>query len=253
MQTELISQMQTALVPQCRIEVENLRKVYDRFLAVDGVSFSLSAGSVCGFVGPNGAGKTTTMRCLAGLIPATQGRITIDGRPVSTTDAEVKRRVVYVPDDPPLFDDLSVLDHFRMIARLYRIEDARLKTQQLLEDFELTHKIHSAGSALSRGMRQKLAIGCAVLANPDALLLDEPLTGLDPSGIRHLLSGIQKWADQGKTILISSHLLAMIQDVCTHVMVARAGKVRFFGTKAELCERYPAASTLEDAYFEATC
>lgn len=238
--------------PDTVIHVRDLRKIYDRFLAVDGVSFSLTAGTVCGFVGPNGAGKTTTMRCLAGLIPATEGRIDLGGRTVNTTDPDIKRRVVYVPDDPPLFDDLSVIDHFRLIARLYQTPNAESKTEALLDDFDLREKSDSSGSALSRGMRQKLAIGCAALADPEVMLLDEPLTGLDPPGIRHLLAAIGRWAEQGKTILISSHLLAMIQGVCTHVMVMADGRLRFFGSQDELSDQYPAAATIEDAFFAAT-
>lgn len=233
-----------------------LRKLYEDHLAVDGVSFSLQPGNIGGLVGPNGAGKTTTMRCLAGLIPATGGDLSVAGYDLSKGGAaaliELKRRLAYVPDDPPLFDDLTVGQHLEFIGRIYDVPDHRVRANELLDYFQLSDKINAGATTLSRGMRQKLAICCAYLYEPTVLLLDEPMTGLDPPGIRRLLESIKERAAAGATVIISSHLLAMIQDVCTHLLVMQHGKLQYFGDVEHLRTQFPKANSLEEAYFEAT-
>jgi ABC-2 type transport system ATP-binding protein len=233
------------------IDCHQLRKVFKEELAVDGVSFELAAGEICGLLGKNGAGKTTTMRCLAGLIPATAGDIRVAGCDVSGDLIELKRRVAFVPDDPPLFDDLTVGEHLDLIGRLYRVPNYPARARMLLEQFELDNKYHAGATTLSRGMRQKLAICCAYLFEPEVLLLDEPLTGLDPPGIRTLLASVREAASRGVAVVISSHLLAMIEDVCSHWLVLDRGQVRFFGTTKLLNARFPDQPSLEDAYFAA--
>ncbi|MEL6104565.1 MAG: ABC transporter ATP-binding protein [Planctomycetota bacterium] len=240
------------------LRCNDLKKLYEEHLAVDGVSFSLESGNIGGLVGPNGAGKTTTMRCLAGLLPATAGRMNVAGCDLSDHSGataaliELKRRLAYVPDDPPLFDDLTVGQHLEFIGRVYQVEDHRSKATQLLEYFQLGDKVNSGATTLSRGMRQKLAICCAYLYDPVVLLLDEPMTGLDPPGIRRLLRSIQERAAAGATIIISSHLLAMIEDVCTHLIVMQRGKLQYFGEVDALRQEFASAKSLEQAYFEAT-
>lgn len=238
------------------LSCQGLRKLYENHLAVDGVSFSLSPGNIGGLVGPNGAGKTTTMRCLAGLIPATDGELRVAGCSLSgggsTTLLELKRRLAYVPDDPPLFDDLTVGQHLEFIGRIYDVPDHRRKSTELLDYFQLRDKINAGATTLSRGMRQKLAICCAYLYDPAVLLLDEPMTGLDPPGIRRLLESIKNRAAAGATIIISSHLLAMIQDVCTHLIVMQHGRLQYFGDVDQLRTQFPNCKSLEEAYFEAT-
>ena len=234
------------------IEVHGLRKLYDDYLAVDGVSFTLGSGSVCGLVGANGAGKTTTMRCLAGLLPATEGAMKVAGYTVSTDSIELKKHLAYVPDDPPLFDDLSVREHLHFIGRIYRVENYIEKSQALIQQFDLVAKADAGATTLSRGMRQKLAIACAYLYDPAVLLLDEPMTGLDPPGIRILLKSIKERAVEGATVILSSHLLPMIDEVCTDLMMMRNGVVDYFGNVTDLRSRYPGCESLESAYFAAT-
>ena len=234
------------------IDAANLTKLYGDFLAVDGISFRLERGQVCGLVGPNGAGKTTTMQCLAGLIPATSGSLRVADCDVAGDLLMLKQRLAYVPDDPPLFDDLSVGQHLDMIGRLYRVEDYADKVAELLDFFQLSDKFDACATTLSRGMRQKLAICCAYLYDPDVLLLDEPLTGLDPPGIRCLLESVARRAETGATVIISSHLLAMIEDVCSHLLVMQNGHAKYFGQADQLRQQYPDISTLEEAYFAAT-
>jgi len=233
------------------IEIQHLQKLYDDTLAVNDVSVSIPEGVVCGLVGPNGAGKTTTLRCLAGLIRPTAGRIRVNGIDPAVDEVELKRNVAYVPDDPPLFDDLTVGQHLDFVAQLYRVRDHRSAAFELLDRFELMPKYDARVTALSRGMRQKLAIACAYLISPPLLLLDEPLTGLDPPGIRVLLDSITQYARGGRTVIISSHLLAMIGDVCDQVCMMNRGKVRFHGTTHNLRQSFPAAESLEQAFFAA--
>lgn len=234
------------------IDVQGLHKLYGDELAVEEVSFSLSAGQICALVGPNGAGKTTTMRCLAGLIPATEGRLRVADCDPSGDLIELKRRLAYVPDDPPLFDDLTVGEHLTLIGRLYHISDYRTRAAELLEHFELLEKHDAGATTLSRGMRQKLAICCAHLIRPQVLLLDEPMTGLDPPAIRKLLESIRHCAAAGTTVIISSHLLAMIEQVCSHLLVMQAGRIHYFGAAQQLRNQFPQARSLEEAYFAAT-
>ena len=233
------------------IQVHELKKLYDQTLAVAGISFSLQPGDICGLVGPNGAGKTTTMRCLAGLIAPTSGQLIVDGLCVTGDSLEVRKRLAYVPDDPPLFDDLTVGQHLDLIGGLYDVPNYREKSDQLLAMFDLTAKVNELANSLSRGMRQKLAICCNYLFDPKVMLLDEPLTGLDPPGIRCLLGSIRDRAARGACVILSSHLLAMIEHVCSHVLVMQKGQVEFFGTSDSLRQRYPKASSLEEAYFAA--
>lgn len=196
------------------------------------------------------------MRCLAGLIPATDGQLSVAGCNLTSGNPsslmQLKRSLAYVPDDPPLFDDLTVGQHMEFIGRIYDVADYRTKSVELLETFQLGDKVNAGATTLSRGMRQKLAIACAYLYDPAVLLLDEPMTGLDPPGIRCLLRSIQERANAGATVIISSHLLAMIEDVCTHLIVMQKGQLQYFGGVDELRNQYPNATSLEQAYFEAT-
>ena len=201
---------------------------------------------------PTAQVKRRRLRCLAGLIPATAGELLVAGCDVSRDLIPLKQRLAYVPDDPPLFDDLTVGQHLGFIGKLYGVADYAPKANQLLEHFSLANKIDAGATTLSRGMRQKLAICCAYLFDPQVLLLDEPLTGLDPPGIRSLLASVTARAESGTTVVISSHLLAMIEDVCTQLLVMQHGRVHYFGAAADLRAQYPDAGSLEEAYFAAT-
>ncbi len=233
------------------IQTDGLTKRYQDFIAVNDVSFEIAAGEICGLVGHNGAGKTTTMRCLSGLLRPDQGRIRVAGFCPLAQPIELKRHVVYVPDDPPLFDDLTLVDHFEFIGRIYQVTDYRRRTQRLLEQFGLDHRQADLARELSRGMRQKLAICLAYLVDARVMLFDEPMTGLDPPGIRLFLDSLRERAKSGTTIVLSSHLLAMIQDVCSTVIVMHGGRLRFAGSTTQMRERYSVAQTLEQAFFAA--
>jgi ABC-2 type transport system ATP-binding protein len=237
------------------IEVHDFHKAFADHVAVRGLSFCALPGQILGIIGPNGAGKTTTMRALAGIIAPSRGRVSVAGCDLASEPIAAKSLLAFVPDEPPLFHDMTVTEHLAFYASVYRVADADKKARQLLDEFELAAKARTPASDLSRGMRQKLAICCAYLHDPQAILFDEPLTGLDPKGIRVFKQSIEQRAEAGAAVMISSHLLAMVEDICTHVLILAAGESKFFGTIDELRESFHEASgdsSLEDIFFAAT-
>ncbi|MFV2066718.1 MAG: ABC transporter ATP-binding protein [Pirellulales bacterium] len=237
------------------IEVIDFHKSFANQLAVSGLTFRVAPGEILGLIGPNGAGKTTTLRALAGILPASRGRLVVAGHDVEADSLAAKTAMAFVPDDPPLFHDLTVQEHLAFYASVYGVQDATPKAKKLLEEFELEQKLRTPASDLSRGMRQKLAICCAFLHQPQVLLLDEPLTGLDPRGIRRLKESLGTRAAQGAATIISSHLLPMVEDTCTHVMILDNGAQCFFGSIEQLRETYGSldgSASLEKIFFAAT-
>ena len=237
------------------IKVDHFHKSYGKTVAASDISFEVAPGEVLGLIGPNGAGKTTTLRALTGIIHPTDGELFIDGFAVETQPIEAKQRLAYIPDDPQLFHDLTVVEHLAFAAKTYRVNSPQDKITQLVQDFELTEKLDARAGDLSRGMRQKLAISCGYVHDPKAILFDEPLTGLDPAGIRKLKESIRERAAAGTAIIISSHLLAMVEDICTHVMILKRGTQQFFGPIGDVRNAFSTSNseaTLEDIFFEAT-
>ena len=237
------------------IAVEDFHKAFGSQVAARGITFRVGPGELLAIIGPNGAGKTTTMRALAGIIPASRGRLSIAGFDVETNAIAAKSHLAFVPDDAPLFHDLTVEEHLSFYASIYRVSDVSAKAESLLGEFELTAKLRTTASNLSRGMRQKLAICCAYLHDPEVILFDEPLTGLDPQGIRVFKRSLRERAARGAAVMISSHMLAMVEDLCTHVLILDRGVQRFCGPVAELRKTFDdvdADASLEDIFFAAT-
>jgi ABC-2 type transport system ATP-binding protein len=232
------------------IEVEGLQKLYGDFPAVQGLSFRIGPGEVLGLVGPNGAGKTTTIRSLAGIIIPSGGRIRIAGRDLREDPVGAKAQLAFIPDEPHLFEYLTVEEHLRFIGRLYGVTDVGARIPGLLDELDLTEKRGSLPGELSRGMKQKLAIACGLLHEPKALLLDEPLTGLDPVGIRRMKATIMRRAAAGSAVILSSHLLHLVEEICTRLLVLQHGRVVAFGTMSEIIASRPGlrTRTLEDVF-----
>jgi ABC-2 type transport system ATP-binding protein len=232
------------------IEVEGLEKLYGDFPAVRGLSFRVDPGEVLGLVGPNGAGKTTTIRSIAGIIRPSRGRIRLGGHDLATDAVAAKSLLAFIPDEPHLFDYLTVEEHLRFVGRLYQVGDVEGRIPGLLDELELAGKRSALPGELSRGMKQKLAIACGLLHQPRALLLDEPLTGLDPVGIRRMKSTIVQRAESGAAVILSSHLLHLVEEICTRVLVMQAGRAVAFGTIADILATRPALSgrRLEDVF-----
>jgi ABC-2 type transport system ATP-binding protein len=237
------------------IEATGLLKRYGAFTAVKDLSFAVRPGEVLGLVGPNGAGKTTTLRCLAGIIPATAGSIRIAGQELAAHPVAAKRALAFFPDEPRLFDYLTVRQHLAFVARIYGVADYGMLTQPLLEELEIADKADELPGALSRGMKQKLAIACGLLHSPSVMFFDEPLTGLDPLGIRRMKDSILKRARAGATVVLSSHLLHLLEEVCSHVLILKKGEKIADGTLAEVSARFAngeANVSLEEIFIRAT-
>src|SRR3954452_4076435 len=238
------------------IEVTDFHKTYRETVAVNGLSFVVRPGEVLGLLGPNGAGKTTTMRAISGIIPPTRGRLVVAGHDVAAEPVAAKRELAYVPDDPKLFDTLTVWEHMEFIAAAYRVADFAPAATSLLAQFELTEKRDTLAQELSRGMRQKVAICCAYLHNPKAILFDEPHTGLDPRGIRTMRESILARSRAGAAVVVSSHLLTLVEDLCSHLLILNRGRSLFFGRLADARAAFAgmagADASLEEVFFRAT-
>jgi ABC-2 type transport system ATP-binding protein len=237
------------------ITVKDFHKAYGETVAVAGITFTVEPGDVTGLVGPNGAGKTTTLRALAGILTPTRGRLAIAGHDLASEPVAAKAALAYVPDDPKLFDALTVWEHLRFVAEVYRVSDWQARGEELLHRFELVEKRDSLTAELSRGMRQKVAICCGYLHEPRAILLDEPLTGLDPRGIRTMKDSIRERAAAGSAVMVSSHLLSLVEDLCTSVLILHRGRqllhARLADLRRELTENGQ-QETLEDLFFRLT-
>jgi ABC-2 type transport system ATP-binding protein len=236
------------------IDVRNYSKLYGAFRAVNDLSFSVQPGEVLGLVGPNGAGKTSTLRALAGILQPSAGTITIDGIDLVRHPVEAKRRLAFIPDEPQLFEYLTVSEHLLFMGKLYGVGDVRERIPALLDELELTSKKDALPTELSRGMKQKLAIACGLLHDPVALMLDEPLTGLDPVGIRRMKATIASRAQAGTAVILSSHLLHLVEELCTHVLVIRQGERLAYGTLDDIVRDRPelAGRSLEDVFIAIT-
>jgi ABC-2 type transport system ATP-binding protein len=237
------------------IEVSNLTKSYESLVAVDQLSFSVARGEVLGLVGPNGAGKTTTLRAIAGIHPPTDGQIRICGHDLREDGVEAKRHLAFMPDEPRLFDYLTVEEHLQFVARIYGVPDFRTRMEPLLDELELSGKRKALPSELSRGMKQKLMIACGFIHSAEALIFDEPLTGLDPLGIRRMKESITRRAQEGASVIISSHLLHLVEELCDRVLIIRQGKRVALGTIDELKWMIAQGRTdisLEDAFLRIT-
>jgi ABC-2 type transport system ATP-binding protein len=237
------------------IEIHDLVKAYDGFRAVDGLSLRVDPGEILGLVGPNGAGKTTTLRCLAGIVPPTSGRVAIAGFDLLQRPTEARQRLAFVPDEPHLFDHLTALDHLILFSRLYGVADGPTRAEAILADADLHDQRLSFPGELSRGMKQKLVIACALLHRPEALVLDEPLTGLDPAAMRRMKRTVSDTAAAGASVIVSSHMLHLVEDVCDRVLIVSHGKSVLEGTLEEIRTQLPdvdADADLETLFLKAT-
>ena len=237
------------------IHVSNLTKRYGDLTAVDDFSFTVGPGEIVGLIGPNGAGKTSTLRCIVGIQRPSSGTITFGGHDIVSDAVEAKRRLAFMADEPQLFEYLTVLEHLQLTARIYDVRNFDTKAAALLDELELTAKKGALPNELSRGMKQKVAIACGLLHDPPSLLFDEPLTGLDPLGIRRMRETIVARGRNGGAVLVSSHMLHLVQEICTRVVIIDRGRKVADGSIAELAERAEMAgkgSNLEQIFLQVT-
>jgi ABC-2 type transport system ATP-binding protein len=218
------------------IETQDLRKSFGSFHAVRGISIQVLAGSIYGFVGPNGAGKTTTMRILTTLTRASSGEARVAGHSVSDNRRAVRRAIGYMPDEFGVYEDLRVWEYLDFFAACYDIPENERKrlVGDLLELVDLSHRREDMVDKLSKGMKQRLSLARTLAHDPQVLILDEPASGLDPRArveIRELLGEL---ANMGKTIFFSSHILADVEDICSHIGIIEAGEIIMQGSIDEL-------------------
>lgn len=218
------------------LEVSNLRVEYGKFIAVPGLSLQLAAGHLLGLIGPNGAGKTTTLKAVAALLPRAAGSVKVLGEDVEAGQPAALSRIGFAPDTPAVYEELTVADFLRFIGRAYRLSRSTIEERVdfWLEQLWISDRREAKIKSLSRGMRQRLTIARTLLPDPVLVLLDEPAAGLDPAGrvqFRRLLGSLR---DQGKALIVSSHILADLDQYCTHVAIMQAGGILRFGTVAQV-------------------
>lgn len=236
------------------VELEHFSRNYGPFTAVTDLSFSVRPGEIVGLVGANGAGKTTTLRAITGILRPSAGTLRVAGHDIERDPVAAKKRFAYIPDTIHPYELLSVMEHLHFIALAYRVADAEAKYEALLEELELTDKRDELASNLSRGMLQKLSLACAFLREPQVVILDEPLTGLDPRGIRNMKESIRRRAAQGTAFLLSSHLLGLVEAVCDQVLILDRGRKMAFGSLEAIRNQVTLheQASLEDVFFAVT-
>src|ERR1700691_3509398 len=235
------------------LEVRNLTKRYSRIPAVDGVSFTIRPGEILAYLGPNGAGKSTTVKVLIGLIEPTSGEIFFKGRDVRADWPGFLRSVGYVPEEPHLYPQLSGREYLQLVGRLRGIPRAVLdpRMDRMFRLFSLWEDRHSPLSSYSKGMRQKVLLSGALLGDPELLILDEPFSGLDVNTALVLRSLIKALAGRRKMVLYSSHVLAVVENICDAVLILRKGQVVAHDSVANL-RRLMAESSLEGIFAQLT-
>ncbi|GIL11432.1 MAG: multidrug ABC transporter ATP-binding protein [Chloroflexota bacterium] len=215
------------------IEVQNLTKRYGAVPAVDNISFTAHPGQVTGFLGPNGAGKTTTMRMLTGYMPPTSGRALVAGYDVFEQSLEVRRRVGYLPENVPLYRDMTALGYLMYIGEIRGIPNRRDKAYEVLEQVKLADRANSRIRTLSKGMRQRVGLAQALLHDPEVLILDEPTIGLDPLQVLELRELVRELG-KNHTVLFSTHILSEAEQVCDSVVIIHRGTIVAQGSPSEL-------------------
>lgn len=221
------------------LEIQNLTKKYGKFLALNDLNLHIKKGEIFGFVGPNGAGKTTTMRIVCGLLKATSGTVLIDGINAITNPEDIKRRVGYVPDFFGVYDNLKVMEYMEFYGSMYGMEkhDVDEIAEGLLELVNLSDKKEEFVDTLSRGMKQRLCVARALIHNPDLLVLDEPNSGLDPRARFEMKEVLKNLGSMGKTIIISSHILPELAEMCTSIGIMEHGQLIVSGRVEEIMQK----------------
>jgi ABC-2 type transport system ATP-binding protein len=209
------------------LEVQSLTKRYHGVAAIEDVSFTVRPGEILGYLGPNGAGKSTTVKILVGLLEPGEGRILFEGKSILDDLPAFQRRVGYVPEEANLYPHLSGREYLQLAGRLRGIPRAVLepKIDQFLKLFSLWEDSYAPVTSYSKGMRQKILLSAALLHNPDVLILDEPMSGLDAGAILMLRELVRQLAAMGKTILLSSHVMEVVEKICSRVVILNKGRV----------------------------
>ena len=228
------------------LEVKNVTKRYGKNVACNDVSFTLEPGTLTVLLGPNGAGKSTIIKSIIGFLKF-DGTITVNG--INNKTSEARKLLGYIPEMPSLYPSLTVIEHMEFIARAYKMTDYKDRVNMLLERFELDDKRKKFGDELSKGMQQKLNLCLGLLPDPDIILLDEPLLGLDPHAIKELKNYIEEMRRAGKTLFISTHIIDSVDMLWDRTIIMQGGQIRANVTRGEI---EGSGKSLEDLFFEVT-
>lgn len=217
------------------IEINHLTKRYGRFTAVDDISFSVGKGQVVGFLGPNGAGKTTTLRILTGYLPATRGAASVDGHDIFRDSIKARRKIGYMPENVPLYDEMRVKEYLKFRAQLKGVRGSKITSSinEVLDTCGLVHMKKRMIKTLSKGYRQRVGLADALIHKPDLLVLDEPTNGLDPNQIRSIRKLIKRLGES-HTVLLSTHILSEVEMIADHVIIIDGGKIKANDTPTNL-------------------
>jgi ABC-2 type transport system ATP-binding protein len=236
------------------IEFQGLAKNYGNFHAVKPLTLSVARGEVFGFLGPNGAGKTTTIRMMMGILVPSRGQVCIDGLDCHSHSTEVKRRIGYLPDNPLFYDYLRGREILQFVGEMhgYSRSEAAARAHRLLVEFGLDDATEEYAVNYSLGMKKKLGLACALIHDPQVLILDEPINGLDPRSARDVQERLLKSAAQGKTIFVSTHLLDMAERFCSRVGIIHHGELIATGSLQEIKDSVASGGSLEEAFLKIT-
>jgi len=235
------------------IELTGLRKSFGSRTVLDGIDLAVERGTILGYIGPNGAGKSTTVKILCGLMPEFAGEVRVLGLDPRADPVAVKRRIGYVPENALLFEQLTVAEFLLLTGRLHGLEDGLLKrrAERFLEPFELADRLGARISTLSKGMRQKVLLTSALLHDPELVVLDEPLSGLDVNATILVKELIRALAKAGKTVFYCSHVMDVVERVCDRIAILDGGKLVALGTFEEL-QRAQGGGSLERIFAQLT-
>ncbi|MEW5909884.1 MAG: ABC transporter ATP-binding protein [Thermodesulfobacteriota bacterium] len=218
------------------IKIQNLKKRYAQITAVDDLNLTIQEGEIFGFIGPNGAGKTTTIKMMGGILAPTSGSVMICGINMGKDPENAKRRIGFIPDRPYLYEKLTGMEFLRFISGLYGLDPSQFqkKAETYLELFSLTEWSHDLIESYSHGMRQRLIMASAFLHEPQVIIVDEPMVGLDPMAVVLVKNLFKRFAEKGRSIFMSTHSLHVAQDLCHRIGIIHKGKLIAVGTLDEL-------------------
>lgn len=227
------------------IEITNLVKKYGNKTAVDNISFNINKGEIVGFLGPNGAGKTTTMNIITGYISSTNGKVLVDGLDILENPNEVKKRIGYLPENPPLYNDMTVIEYLNFVYELKKVKLSQKEhIDEILELVKISDVKHRKISNLSKGYKQRVGLAQALIGNPEVLILDEPTVGLDPKQIIDIRNVIKDLGNN-RTIILSSHILPEVSAICERVLIINKGRIVASDTPHNLSSKLTAESRLQ--------
>ena len=237
------------------IEIKNVSKSYKKGKKIiDNVSLKIKDGEIFGFIGPNGAGKTTTIKMITGILEIDSGEILIDGNSIKDKPIEAKKRIGFVPDNPEIFLNLKGIEYLNFIADIYEVssQDREKRIKELSKLFEMELNLNNKIQSYSHGMKQKIIIMGVLLHEPQNLILDEPMTGLDPKSSFDLKKIMKEYTNKNKTVFFSTHILEVAEKLCDRIAVINKGKILFIGTYEEMKKHFKNNGSLEELFMEIT-